>query len=288
MRSRMFGYITVNKEELKLREWKEYHAYYCGLCKALKKEAGTNAKLTLTYDMTFLILVLTGLYEPELTCYRQRCAVHMGRQEEICENEYSFYAADMNVLLSYYNLLDDWEDEKKVGKLVLAKSLEKSYQRIAKKYSRQNQAILQYLERLKQCESSRERNPDLPAGYTGELLGEIFLYKRDEWQESLYQMGYHLGKFIYLMDAYEDLEKDKKLGNYNPFSLYFVEKKLGENEREQTCYQILRMIIAEAAKEFERLPILKNSEIIRNILYSGVWMNYERIRQQRLKGIIEK
>lgn len=288
MEGGMFGYITINKEELKLREWKEYQAYYCGLCKALKKEAGSNARFTLTYDMTFLILVLTGLYEPESKCYRQRCAVHLGRREEICENEYSIYAADMNILLSYYNLLDDWEDEKKAGKLVLAKLLEKSYQRIAKKYTRQNQAVLQYLERLKQCERCGERNLDLPAGYTGELLGEIFVCKQDEWQDTLYQMGYHLGKFIYLMDAYEDLERDKKLGNYNPVSLYFAEKKLGETEREQACYQILRMIVAEAAREFERLPILKNSEIIRNILYSGVWINYERIRQRRVKGIIEK
>lgn len=284
----MFGYITVNKEELKLREWKEYHAYYCGLCKALKKEAGSKARLTLTYDMTFLILVLTGLYEPESKCYQQRCSIRMGRQEEICENEFSFYAADMNILLSYYNLLDDWEDEKKTSRLVLAKLLEKPYQRIAKKYPRQHQAVLRYLEHLKQCERFRERNPDLPAGYTGELLGEIFVWKQDEWKNSLFHMGYHLGKFIYLMDAYEDLEKDKKSGNYNPLSFYFAEKKMEESKREQTCYQILRMVIAEAAKEFERLPILKNSEIIRNILYSGVWMNYERIRQQRVKGITEK
>lgn len=284
----MFGYITVNKEELKLRELKEYHAYYCGLCRALKQKSGSSARLTLTYDMTFLILVLTGLYEPESKHYKHRCAVRLGHQEEILENEYSFYAADMNLLLSYFNLLDDWKDEKRMEKLALAKLLEKPYQRIAKQYSRQNQAVLQYLERLKRCEECGERNPDLPAGYTGELLGEIFVYREDEWKDSLYQMGYHLGKFIYLMDAYEDRNEDKKSGNYNAFSFYFIEKGLKETEQEQVCYQILRMIVAEAAREFERLPILKNSEIIRNILYSGVWVNYERIRQQRVKGKTEK
>lgn len=284
----MFGYITVNKEELKLREFKEYHSYYCGLCMALKKECGSSARLTLTYDMTFLILVLTGLYEPESKCYRHHCAVHLGREEEICENEYSVYAAEMNVLLSYHNLLDDWEDEKKAGKLAMAKLLEKAYQRVAVKYPRQNQAVLQYLEKLKQCEENCERNPDLPAGYTGELLGEIFVCKQDEWKDSLYKLGYYLGKFIYLMDAYEDMEEDKRKGNYNSFSLYFTDKELEETEQEQTCYQILRMIAAEAAKEFERMPILKNSEIIRNVLYSGIWMNYERVRRQRRKGITEK
>ncbi len=284
----MFGYITVNKEELKIKEWKEYRAYYCGLCRALKKNFKNGARLTLTYDMTFLILVLTGLYEPEAKCYRQRCMVHLGQKEEVYQNRYSFYAADMNVLLSYYNLLDDWEDERKTGRWMLAKWLERSCQRVAKEYPRQNQAVVRYLELLKQCEKQQEKNPDLPAGYTGELLGEIFVWREDEWRDSLFHMGYYLGKFIYLMDAYEDLEKDKKSGNYNPLVLYFREKGIKEEQREQTCYQILRMIIAEAAREFERLPILKNSEIIRNILYSGVWMNYERIRQKRVKGITEK
>lgn len=270
----MFGYITVNKEELRLREWKEYHAYYCGLCRALKKEAGNNARLILTYDMTFLILILTGLYEPESKCYQQRCAVHLGQQEKICENKFSFYAADMNILLSYYNLLDDWEDERKVLKRVLAKLLEKPCQKIAKKYPRQNQAILQYLKNLKQCEQNQEKNPDLPAGYTGELLGEIFVWKQDEWKDSLFSMGYHLGKFIYLMDAYEDLEADIKKELYNPWIFY-----RNQTDFEKFCLETLHMMAAECAREFEKLPILMDAEILRNILYSGLWSKYEMIQK---------
>jgi len=284
----MFGYITVNQEELKIREFREYRSYYCGLCRSLKKEYGNSARLTLTYDMTFLILILTGLYEPESKHFSCHCSVHLGKKEEICQNEFTFYATDMNILLSYYNLLDDWKDERKAGRLALARLLEKPYQKASQKYPLQSQAVLQYIEKLNQCETSRERNPDIPAGYTGELLGELFIYKQDEWKDSLYQLGYFLGKFIYLMDAYEDLESDQKKGNYNPLFLYFMDKNWKEEEREQICYQILRMMIAEAAKTFEKLPIIKNSGIIRNILYSGVWMNYERIRQQRAKGIIEK
>lgn len=280
----MFGYITVNKEELKIREYKEYHSYYCGLCRALKRRCGSGARLTLTYDMTFLVLLLTGLYEPQSKHYEGCCVIHFGQKESICENEYTDYAADMNILLAYYNLIDDWYDEKKADKLVLAKILEKSYKRIGEKYPIQHQAVLHYVERLKQCEETKERNPDCAAGYTGELLGEIFSYHQDMWKETLYKMGVHLGKFIYLMDAYEDMEKDKKGGNYNPFLLYFADKQMEKNEEEQTCYQILRMIMAEAAKEFEKLPILENGEILRNILYSGVWIHYERVRQQRMKG----
>ena len=87
---------------------------------------------------------------------------------------------------------------------------------------------------------------------------------------------FFLGKFVYLMDAYEDLEKDKKSGNYNPF--VFVEQN---EEYEEKCRSILSMMMAECSKEFEKLPIIHNIELLRNILYSGVWCRYEQLRMKK-------
>ena len=102
-------------------------------------------------------------------------------------------------------------------------------------------------------------------------LSEIFAVRHDEWEEELRHMGFYLGKFIYLMDAYEDLEDDEKSGSYNPLlSLdgpHFFER----------CREILLLQIAEAAKEFEKLPILNDADLLRNILYSGVWTKYQQI-----------
>ena len=110
----------------------------------------------------------------------------------------------------------------------------------------------------------------------GELLGELFVYEKDIFAEHLYRMGFFLGKFIYLMDAYEDVEKDRKKGQYNPFTGCFTQENF-----EEMCGSILNMMMTECAREFEKLPILENVEILRNILYSGVWVKYEMIHRKR-------
>ena len=122
----------------------------------------------------------------------------------------------------------------------------------------------------------QEESLDKVSGLFGEVLAELFAYKNDEWDASIRRMAFFLGKFVYLMDAYEDLEKDKKSGNYNPF--VFVEQN---EEYEEKCRSILSMMMAECSKEFEKLPIIHNIELLRNILYSGVWCRYEQLRMKK-------
>lgn len=279
----MFGYITINKNDLKIKEYEEYQAYYCGLCKVLRERYGNVGQMTLTYDMTFLVILLTGLYEKELVEKQQRCASHVGKKHRTLENDLTGYAADMNILLAYHNLMDDWMDEKKISKYAAAKVLEKSYQKVAKAYPRQCKAILSYIEHLTECEKRKEENLDIAAGYTGELLAEVFIYQEDEWSAILRRMGFFMGKFIYLCDAYEDIEKDKEKNNYNPLFTFFEKK-----EFEEICYQILCMMVAECAKEFEKLPILMNAPILRNILYSGIWAKYEAVKKKRIEEMGNK
>ena len=89
-------------------------------------------------------------------------------------------------------------------------------------------------------------------------------------------MGFYLGKFIYLMDAYEDIEEDIHTGNYNPFKVLYAEEKF-----EETVHEILTMMMAECCRAFERLPVVENIDIIRNILYSGVFAKYDIISRKR-------
>lgn len=114
----MFGYVTICEPELKIKDFKAYKACYCGLCKSLKEYYGSLGQLTLTYDMTFVILLLTSLYETELKQSMHRCKVHPVKKQTMLQNEFSEYAADMNILLSYYHLKDDWQDEKKLSGLL--------------------------------------------------------------------------------------------------------------------------------------------------------------------------
>ena len=297
----MFGYVVINKPELKFREFDLYQTYYCGLCRTLKKEYGRCGQLTLNYDMTFLVLLLTGLYEPENTEGRTRCIAHPLRRHYTNANAFTAYGAAMNVLLSYYKCLDDWNDDKSLGKLAYAKLLEKKTRDISARYPRQADAVRKNLDALYRFEGlhdapspenaeEKETSSDLHdvgseeldvvSGYFGSLMSELFVYAEDEWQEPLRRLGFYLGKFIYLADAYDDLEKDEKAGKnkgkhvYNP--LLLLRRSFQTDALfDEYCARTLTMMMAECTKAFELLPIVQSADILRNILYSGVWTRFE-------------
>lgn len=268
----MFGYININRKELSDENKKIYQAYYCGLCRELKQTAGRKGQLLLNYDMTFLIVLLTGLYELENTGKEFTCGLHPMKRRALFRNEATEYAADMNIVLACQNFEDDWKDEHSITKKAFAKMLGKDYERIRKKYPRQVTAVEDYLEQLEAAEKRKETNIDVVAGLSGTALGEIFAWKEDIWAEELRCMGFYMGKFIYLMDAYEDLESDQKKNIYNPFV-----KLAGESGKDFDTISrlMLTSMMSECAKSFERLPILLHADILRNILYSGVWSKYE-------------
>ena len=268
----MFGYININQKELSEESKKIYQAYYCGLCQKLKTNCGTKGQMLLSYDLTFLIVLLTGLYELENTETEFTCPLHPTKKRTAYINEATEYAADMNLILAYQNLLDDWKDEKSYTKKAFVKILDKDYTRIMSRYPRQVKAVEEYMRKTEEAEKAQETNLDVISGYTGEMLGEIFCWKEDEWANELRTLGFYMGKFIYLMDACEDYEDDVKKKHYNP--LIYVEKG-SDQDFDTLCRLLLTSMVSECAKSFERLPILLHADILRNILYSGVWSKYE-------------
>lgn len=272
----MFGYIIINKGEMKFKEFDVYHSYYCGLCQALKEQYGWPGQASLTYDMTFVTMLLSSLYEPDTTVRDVKCIAHPFEKHCVRENEFSSYAADMNVLFSYYKCLDDWEDERKVSRLAYGKLLKKAYATVRDRYPEKVAKINRLMSRLSQEEKSWNQDVDQMAGLFGEIMGEILAVRADEWQDELFEMGSYLGKFIYLSDAYEDMEEDLKKGSYNPLA-----SRLENPDFEEEVKTILTMMMAGCCKAFEKLPIIENAEILRNILYSGVWYRYELSSQKR-------
>ena len=274
----MFGYINVNRKELSKEDEEIYQAYYCGLCRQLKDTAGVKGQMLLNYDMAFLILLQTGLYELENEEITFNCVIHPTGRKLAYINEATAYAADMDILLSYHNFMDDYRDDGSRTKQLLASVLKKDCERIRGKYPRQVQAVEDYMRRLGEAQTRNEKNLDIVSGYTGEMLGELFVWIEDIWAKELRNMGFYMGKFIYLMDAYDDLEKDTRKGSYNP--LRYLKRQSGK-DYETFCRQTFTSLMSECAKSFERMPILLHSEIIRNILYSGVWTRYEYLQLKR-------
>lgn len=277
----MFGYININREQLDLENQKVYQAYYCGLCQKLRESCGAKGQMLLNYDMTFLIVLLTGLYELEGEQSEFTCPIHPTRKQTARMNEATDYAADMNIVLGYHNLEDDWRDDRAYTKKAFAKMLRNDYERIRKKYERQVKAVEMYMEKLEAAEEEEEKNLDVIAGLTGEMMGEIFDWKQDEWSEELHCLSFYMGKFIYLMDAYEDIEKDRKRKRYNPLNHMAAQS---QEDFETFCKLMLTSMMSECARSFERLPILMHADILRNVLYSGVWSKYEFLQLKKKKS----
>lgn len=272
----MFGYVVMNKPEIRFKDFDLYRSFYCGLCRELREKYGISGQITLTYDMTFVVVLLSALYEPPTQKGTTRCVIHPVCRQPVRKNAATEYGADMNVLLTYYKCMDDWEDEKKFAALGYGKILQRKNNRLSRRYPEKAEKIRKLLEELSQMEKAGETDIDKMSGCFGRIMEEIFAWKTDVWEGSLRRMGFYLGKFIYILDAYDDVEKDVKNGNYNPFAEKYIMKGFDEQVR-----QLLIMMMAQTCREFEKLPIIKYTDILRNILYSGVWCRFEAIARKR-------
>lgn len=274
----MFGYITINKGDMKFKEFDIYHSYYCGLCRVLKEKYGLMGQLSLSYDLTFLIMMLSSLYEPDTELGETKCIAHPFEKHVVRINEFTDYAADMNVLFTYYKCRDDWEDDRKASRLAYAKLLKKAYRSVCVRYGEKARKMDKLLWELSQEEKKLSRDIDYMAGIFGAIMSEMMAAREDEWTDEIQSMGRFLGKFIYLLDAYEDIEEDIEKERYNPLVGRF------ENpDFEEEIKTILTMMMAGCCKEFEKLPVIENASILRNILYSGIWYRYEAVSQRRQK-----
>lgn len=272
----MFGYLTVNQDELKVKQLREYKAMYCGLCHRLKDAYGFSGQMTLTYDLTFAVLLLSSLYEERPVQSAKRCKVHPVKKQLVLQNKYTAYAADMNVLLAYYKAKDDAADEKGGRGAVLSAIFKRRAKRIEQSYPRQAQVIRHSLAQLHELEMSGSTSIDETAGCFGRLMGEVLAVHEDMWADKLRRLGFFIGKFIYIMDAWEDVKEDVKKGRYNPFRSMYGE--LSAEEFDKKCLDMMTLMMGEAAREFEMLPCLLDVDILRNILYDGVWNKYRKIR----------
>ena len=269
----MFGFVMADRKELTPEEDSRYQQIYCGICRQMRLRHGSLARLGLSFDLAFLALVLSSLYEPEETAGKKACGLHPIKPRPWVDSEVIAYCADMNVALAYYKALDDKEDKDGGG---LVRTFGKNMAQITARYPRQCKEMEEKLEEIRQLEKANCQNPDLPAGAFGQLLEEVFVYKEDLWEQDLRQMANCLGRFIYLADGAVDYARDKKKGSYNPFLAMGMEPDWKKWEE----YLVLEM--AGCTDAYERLPLVEDKHLMDNILYGGVWLQY-RQKQKRAK-----
>lgn len=269
----MFGYIRPLECELKVREQAEYRGVYCGLCKSIGRRYGQLERLTLSYDCAFLALTLFALTGGS-TFTPGNCGprVYRGKRPIANPSAVLDYAADVNVLLAWYKAADDAADEKSAKAAAAKLALKRAYQKAAKANPKLDEAIRAGMDALQAQEAQRIASTDEPSNAFGALLADVMLnapmLPESECAAAQW-MYYNLGKWVYLIDAWDDREKDEKSGSYNPFLLTKM-------EREQAEF-LLNITLNEAKKGYDLFTLKAPSGLLDNIMTLGLTHTQERV-----------
>ena len=272
----MFGYVKPVVKELLVKEHEFYKATYCGICRMMKKYTGALSPVTITYDSVFLALVrMAYIDDGELSGSTCRCAAHpLKKRRIINENPALVYTARAFAVLTYYKTADDVSDERLMKRLAVGVSrpvVKGARKRSA--LSRLDGIAREKLSAISALEAEGCKSVDEPASLFGELLGEIFAEGLEgEGRLICYQIGYRLGRFVYVADAAEDYEEDARLGRYNPFVLSYGTEKLSDDAR-STIRTGLLLECRELEAAVNLLPFGRKRTaegIVRNIIYLGL------------------
>ena len=262
--------MRPNRGELKCREFDDYQAVYCGLCRALGQRYGILARSLLQYDFVFLAMLFAGPDDPGESEIH-RCPICPLRKKRMCTGWTGLdRAADQMVILAWWKLRDTVEDEgffRGLPARVLSRLLRRDYRRAAERRPGFDRTAREGLERLRQLETERSPSIDRTADAFASILRAAAEEEDDPARRrELEQLLYHVGRWIYLLDAVEDLEEDAARGRYNPVALRLPEKE----ERESALRVTLRHSLNLSRGAFELLPETRWSAIVANILYLGL------------------
>lgn len=259
----MFGYVIANQEKLTEEQKAFYKACYCGLCHELGERYGKLSRAILSYDLVFLILVRSQAASGTAVLQQERCIAHPQKPHYYWTDSETAYAADMSVLLSYYQVEDDWKDERRMAALGQRRMLHSAFRKVEGKYPAIAKKIRQGLSDLSAIEMSGRLEPDAAAACFGRVMGAVFA--GPEENTGLEKLGFSLGKWIYIMDACLDRREDLKKMRYNPIPAL----------PEESFEMVLSCLMAECVQAYEALDPKHNRQLIENILFSGVWTKFE-------------
>ena len=273
----MFGYVRPLKPELRLKEFERYRAYYCGLCRAMGDCTGQCSRLTLSYDAVFLATVRCYLTNEAPTVKLIRCLLHpLRRRPAVVDSPQLAYCADASALLTYRKLEDDLCDEhgwKRLRARFGTWGLRVAYRRAARRHPVLDESIATALEELRRYEvGPSPHSADVAAELFGRVMRYVFSYGLESTNARLAaEIGDAVGRWIYLIDAIDDLREDEKKGRFNPLRGVFADTSC-ENSTE-----ILKTALNGVLLSAERAHALMDAadspelnEIVSNVLYLGL------------------
>lgn len=266
----MFGYLRVQKSELLVREYEAYKAVYCGLCKQLGKDYSFLTRLALSYDCTFYAMLLMSLERSCKGFDKGRCRFNPLKKCKYahCADESYSKASALTVISAYYKLKDDLSDSgffKKLAVRLIKPFFGRWHKKAAKRCPELEAAVADMMKAQNEVEAQSDADIDTSAHPTAVMLGTVLsLEAKDDVQRRVYyEFGYQLGRWIYLIDAADDLEKDIKNNNFNPFKTADVE----DIKEFQTA--LLNQSLARAYDAYNLITIVDFKGIFDNMMLYG-------------------
>jgi len=284
----MFGYVTPYKMELKIKDYEMFKAYYCGLCISIKNNFSNLCRMTLNYDMTFLGILLDSLEYSKHKYVVTRCMAHpMKKKPKVIDNKALDYAAFCNVALVYYKLLDDYNDDNSLNKKFISMYIKKFINKSKDDLSPILVNIEENINKLSSLEKSQDaisidELSDPFASLTAFIIS--YYYKNENFFNDLYNLGYNLGRWIYIIDAFDDLKEDIEKHKFNAINKAFNAENLSYDEliiKQGNRIEFNLLMSANTTVEaLDKLPINKNKDLLFNILQLGLMNKIETIKSR--------
>lgn len=284
----MFGYVTPCKMELKIKDYEKFKAYYCGLCKSIKKHSGNLPRLALNYDMTFLAVLMDSLNDEAPSYSRENCIHHPFRKRLILnDNPCLEYAAFCNTTLAYYKLLDNIKDDASIKSRLYSLFLKRYIDKSPENLKHHLSFMSKKLEELYSIEADPNgRQLDELSHPFAELTGYILSSINDNEKDNLYTLGYNLGKWIYIIDAFDDLKEDMKKDKFNAINACCNIDNLGFSEFSSSIKHRIDFILANCGSQcldtLNNLPLKKNQDLLYNILQFGLLEKMDKVFNKKV------
>lgn len=271
----MFGVAVARLDQVSPSEKERYQAFYCGVCRAIRQRYGQVSRATLSYDLAFLAIFLDALSEAPQEEGVARCPAHPMQPMPYLRSDRIDYAADLSVAFAYHKVLDDVADEGTIRAHAAEQALRNAYVKAVERVPEECAVIEACMRRIRVLEEASDAPPDACAQAFGECMARIFASQAGMWAQESAVFGFHVGRLVYLMDAAIDLPSDRVSGSYNPFT------NMDMDDAQQR--RLLGSVAADAADAFERLPIVQDAQLLRAVLYAGVWQKLDQAREAEAK-----
>lgn len=287
----MFGYVRADKPEMKIKEYEAYKGLYCSLCKAMGKHFGLLSRLTLSYDITFLLLARLSFLGRVPEFNRGRCPFNPSKSCNYCQNsnEELRYAAAVSMMMFYFKVRDNISDSSFFKRLVMYLILpwaSLKYKKAKRLYGEVAQIIEQAMSSQAKIEASATASSDEAAHSSAEALGKITAYNIERGQGDIYRFGYAVGKWVYLTDAFDDIEGDLKSKSFNVFIKKYNITDYSEitPEIKEEIRGTLNMCCGYFIEAYEKIQQKSLTPIMENIIYGGTEKTIETVLNKNLKG----